>query len=334
LTEESAVVQTAEPPAAEEEPVAVPGSVGGQPAPDLAEPAETAGPEPPAPRTQSISMAQMYDTWVELDETIGTAQTELRALLASRKNAEAMRRKAQDVLDQADAAWEEAGRLGDAAWTAFGRGFTASLPGVASRLRMIKEVDEARKAQAQLRLAGNTEAWEEADRTRQKATAELLKALTAVAAAAAQVDRELRETGNLPAAAGSLRNSALEDLRCAQAIGEELALLGREALEQLAAGQMPGEGRPTPESIAGQFETRQVSAHPSQVTPRVSEAKDVAAGGVVNEPPPHGERRGRRKPPEVSRRPRRPEATAAGLRAPRYGSKSRRRLWNPLPRRR
>ncbi len=67
-----------------------------------------------------------------------------------------------------------------------------------------------------------------------------------------------------------------------------MALLGREALEQLGPGQILGEGRsedrPAPESAAGQFETRQASAPPSHAAPHVSEEPDVAAGTGVRGP--------------------------------------------------
>jgi hypothetical protein len=123
--------------------------------------------------------------------------------------------------------------VGELTWRAFDRGFTASPPGITERLRTIKEVDEARRAQADLRRASKEAVWEEADMARQKATAGLLKAIAALASAAAHVEREMRESGNLSSVAESLRNSALEDLRSAQAIGNELALLGQMALDQL-----------------------------------------------------------------------------------------------------
>ena len=255
-------------------------------------PFEPPEPESPAPLTQTMSMTQMYDTWVELADTIETAQSELQSLLSNRKNAEALRQQAQGVLEQAEAAWEEAGRLGEASWRAFGRGFTASLPGFTRRLRMIKEVDEARKSQAQLRREGNIEAWEEADRARQKATAELLKALTSVAAAAAHIKRELRETDNLPVVADSLRKSALEDLRCAQAIGDELALLGQEALGQLGATQVAGQSSIVDEPIAGQLETQHVAPAPAAPAPEVGNPKQgisrAAQGGNPGNASPQG----------------------------------------------
>ena len=120
--------------------------------------------------------------------------------------------EAQEAMVQADAAWHEADLLGEAAWQAFKRGFSVDSPDFVNRLRVIREVDEARKAQAQLQRVSNQETWKEADRARQNATADILKALTALAAAA-QVGRELRETDYLPDAANSLRSSALDDLR-------------------------------------------------------------------------------------------------------------------------
>ena len=169
--------------------------------PPAASPAHS-GLETSAPVAESWNIAQMYDTWVDLEGSIGATRSDLDSLLSRRKNTEALRTSAQEVLEQAEAAWDEAGRLGEAARRAFEQGFTANLPGFANRLRAIKEIYEARKAQAQLRRATNLEAWEEADRARHRATAELLKALTSIATASAQVDREVREVNNLPAVCG------------------------------------------------------------------------------------------------------------------------------------
>ncbi|HJN88107.1 MAG: hypothetical protein QF714_06955 [Dehalococcoidia bacterium] len=149
--------------------------------------------EPPAAgslasRTPNPNLPQMYKTWVELEETIGTARDGMESMLANRNMASASREVARETLEQAEAAWEEARRLGDVTWRAFDQGFTANLPGIAERLRTIKEVDEARRAQADLRWASQEAAWKEADGARQKATAGLLKAIASLAAAAVQVE--------------------------------------------------------------------------------------------------------------------------------------------------
>jgi hypothetical protein len=151
--------------------------------------------------------------------------------------------------------------LGEAAWRAFERGFSVDTPEFVNRLRVIREVDEARKAQAQLQRGNNLEAWKEADRARQNATADILKALTALAAAATQVSRELRETNYLPESADSLRNSAMDDLRCAYVIGEELAILGQEALGQLGAGKLAEQAQ-IQEQLVNEATARQSSTHP------------------------------------------------------------------------
>ena len=215
-----------------------------------------------AETTRSTNMAQMYSTWVELGETIDAARAEMESLLANRRTAEAMRAEAQTVLEQAEAAWGEAGRLGDVARKAIERGFTVNLPGFAARLRMVDEIEQARMTQTLLRRSTNNEAWEEADRARQKATNELLKALTGIAAAASQAERELRETANLPAVAESLRDSAIEDLKCVRSIGDELAHLGQEAFSLLAISDVSVDSSrdeaPTPAPITGQLETQAV----------------------------------------------------------------------------
>lgn len=161
------------------------------------QPEEQPTEEPSATETSGTRIAQMYNTWVGLEETISVAQAEMQNVLAKRRDSESMRNEAQKALEQADSAWEEAGRLTEAAKRAFERGFTYNQPAFTASLRTIKEVDEARRAQAQLRRESNADVWEEADRARQKATSELLKALTSIASAVTQVSRELTEAGNL-----------------------------------------------------------------------------------------------------------------------------------------
>ena len=62
--------------------------------------------------------------------------------------------------------------------------------------------------------------------------------MAAIAFAASQAERELRETNNLPALAGELRDSAIEDMKAARSIGDELAHLGREAFSLLAVNDV------------------------------------------------------------------------------------------------
>ena len=234
--------------------------------------------------TRTTSMAQMYNTWVELGETISAAQAEMQSLLANRRKSETLRVEAQEVLEQAESAWDEAGRLGDAARKAIERGFTVNLPGFAARLRMVDEIEQARLTQAQLRRSTTNEAWEEADRARQKATTELLKALAEVALAASQAERERRETDKLPAMAETLLNSAVDDLKAARSIGDELAHLGREAFSLLAGNDVSGESSrdkpPTPLPITGQSETQPVETRPA--TDAAPDQQDaVAPGGGI-----------------------------------------------------
>lgn len=49
--------------------------------------------------------------------------------------------------------------MGEAAWRAFERGFSVDTPEFVNRFRVIREVDEARMAQAQLQRVNNLEAW-------------------------------------------------------------------------------------------------------------------------------------------------------------------------------
>lgn len=241
----------------------------------------------PATISSANNIEQMYNTCVELEGTIVAAQSELRALLANRANAEAMRSQAHEAMEQADAAWQEAGLLGEAAWRAFERGFSVDTPEFVNRLRVIREVDEARKAQDELQRVNNLEAWKEADRARQNATTDILKALTALAVAAAQVSRELREINCLSESAISLGNSALDDLRCAHIIGEELAILGQEALGQLGAGKLAGQAQ-IQERLVNRATARQSSAQPptGDATP-LPDFSDRPPPSSEPEPAPH-----------------------------------------------
>ncbi|GEM_PF-1974809 len=244
--------------------------------------------ESPDSRGPSPNLPQMYKTWVELEETIGAARDGMQAMLANRHRAAASREEARETMDQAEAAWLEARRLGEVTWTAFDRGFNASLPGVAERLRTIKEVDEARRAQADLRRASKEAAWEEADRARQKATAGLLKAIASLASAAVQVEREMRESVNLSSVAESLRNSALEDLRGAQAIGSELALMGQDALDQVRRGSIPGEVQldegSMHEPVAPGLGIQREPVSPLRMDPDDSEGTDTPSGTGGSKP--------------------------------------------------
>ena len=250
---------------------------------DLATQPADSGPQPASDVTdtaQSTIMSQMYTTWVELGETISAAQAEMDTLLPNRRKAESLRSEAQELLEQAETAWDEAGHLGDVARKAIERGFTVKLPGFGARLRMIDEIEQARITQAQLRRSANNEAWEEADRARQKATTELLKALTAIAAASSQVERKLRETANLPGVAEALHSSAIEDLVCVRGIGDELAHLRREAFSLLAINDVSVEASrdetPLPVPIPGQLEPQPVD--PGLATPESPDRQDAAGG--------------------------------------------------------
>ncbi len=178
-------------------------------------------------------------------------------------------------------------------------------------MRTSKEVDEARRAQADLRWASQEAAWKEADGSRQKATAGLLKAITSLAAAAVQVEREMRESGNLSSFAESLRNSALEDLKGAQAIRDELAPLGQKALGELKKDHLPEEAFPevrlTPKPIGSRLETQREPVAPLPAEPDDSEGNDT--------PPSTGGKRPRQK----RETPEKPAAAGVESPAPRRG---------------
>ena len=186
-----------------------------------------------------FSILGLYEAWVELEERVRQAQNELQAILATREEAAILRKKAQEVLNEGEAIRAEAQRISEAAWKAFDRGFAVNTKGLPNRWETVREIDQAMKSYSALQRATHQEAWQEADRTRQRATNELLKVLSTLNTAMAQADRELKEATNLPALAASLRLSSEEELRCAQAIRNELVLLGQEALHELDVPQMP-----------------------------------------------------------------------------------------------
>ena len=102
-----------------------------------------------------------------------------------------------------------------------------------------------------LQRATHSESWQEADRPRQRATTELLKALAVLNTAMAHAQRELKEAANLPAVADALIQSAQEELRCAQAIRSELLLSGKEALNELDAPPYVHQPGPQEFTISG-----------------------------------------------------------------------------------
>ncbi|HAI08047.1 MAG TPA: hypothetical protein DCM17_01865, partial [Dehalococcoidia bacterium] len=55
-----------------------------------------------------------------------------------------------------------------------------------------------------LQRATHSESWQEADRTRQRATTEPLKAMAVLDTTMAQTQRELKEEANLPAVADAV----------------------------------------------------------------------------------------------------------------------------------
>lgn len=144
-----------------------------------------------------------------------------------------LRSQAQETLAQGEELREEAQRVGEAAWRAFDRGFATNISGFAHRRARVREIDQSRRTQAELQRNVHKKAWEAAETTRETSTIQALKAFNALAMVADQVEKELAEVANLPKLAETLKLSAQEELGCAQAVNDELMLLGREALNQL-----------------------------------------------------------------------------------------------------
>ncbi|PKB81769.1 MAG: hypothetical protein BZY88_05895 [SAR202 cluster bacterium Io17-Chloro-G9] len=136
--------------------------------------------EPPARLEEELTIQSMYKSWVEMESSVTRAHDDLRTILANRERAAALRRDAEQVLLEGEAIREEAQRIGELAWQAFDRGFAINPRGLASQCARLREVEEVMKTQAALQRASHRETWDEADKTRQKATADLLKVLMAL----------------------------------------------------------------------------------------------------------------------------------------------------------
>lgn len=229
------------------------------------------GRESPARLDEELTIQAMYKSWVELESSVTRAHDDLRTILAIRERSADLRKEAEQVLLEGEAIRDEAQHIGESAWQAFDRGFAINPRGLASQCARLREVEEVMKTQAALQRASHREAWDEADKTRQKATADILKVLMALKTAVVQVERELHEAANLPAVAESLKESAQDELRGAEAIRNELAILGREALNLL--GPEPGkEERPIsgPRQSSFGYDERQVAFAPGPAeTPRL-----------------------------------------------------------------
>jgi hypothetical protein len=259
-----------------------------EPAARPAESREHTVPGSPARGTESASVARLPGLAVELEPNFVVARGQLQSIMADRNSADELRREARQVLEQAEVEWEEAGRLLDVARSACERGVALSLPGSATRLRMINEIQDRRRTQAQLRTGTIDGAWEEADHARHRATAEWDKARTGLETAALQAVRELAEAQHLPTIAESLISSALEDVNRARAINEDLVRLGRESFSLLGASNISEEARPEnmlmPEPIAEVPKIKPASPDLVQGAAQYAVGAEVTPSPFVSQP--------------------------------------------------
>ena len=177
---------------------------------------------------------------------------------------------------------------------------------------MIKEIQERRTTQAQLRQASNDDAWEEADHARYRANAEWDKARASLEVAALQARRELTEAQHLPMIADSLNSSALEDVNRARAINEDLVRLGRESFSLLGESNISDEASPEnfllPEPAAGQLEAQPLSEDVVPDAPPVFAEVEATPATTVSKPQVLQERP---EPPEVTQTVESPPISAA-----------------------
>ena len=138
-----------------------------------------------------------------------------------------------------------------------------------------------------IQRASQSEAWEEADRARIRASAELLKTHNAVSLAKGRVGRELEEAKNLSAVAESLKQSALTELNSTQLIVRELFPGGQESQELLDISQFSNQscegGTAVPRSEEHPGDSQQESAIP--VDPGASTMEDWATPAYSEQGP-------------------------------------------------
>ena len=235
---------------------------------------ETSGPAVLNP--VEIQILHLYQSWVELDKSVFQAHEDLQRILNSRGKATVLRGQAQETLAQGEELREEAQRIGEAAWRAFDRGFATNIRGFARRRAMVREIDQYRRTQAELQRNVHKKAWEQSETSREASTIQALKAFNALAMVADQVERELAEVANLPKLAETLKASALEELGCAEAVKDELLLLGREALNQLDL---------TPTSTH-EYGSEGTSSQDLEVMPPENRGRTLGDGGPAFDPGP------------------------------------------------
>ena len=107
-------------------------------------------------------------------------------MLATQEEAALLRGQAQKRSDEGEAIRADTARISESAWRAFNRGFAVSAKGLPNRWTRVREVDEAMRTHTALQRATHSESWPEADRTRQRATTEPLKAMAVLNTAMAQ----------------------------------------------------------------------------------------------------------------------------------------------------
>lgn len=183
----------------------------------------------------SHSIPGLYETWVGLEQMVTQAQNDLLAILTTREEAAILRSRTQERLRESEAIRAEAERISENTLAGFDRGFAVGARELSNRWATVREIYEAMKNYTALQRTTLAEVWLESNRSRQRATTELLKTLASVSTAMAQAQRELKEAADLPSAADSLIQSAQEELRCARAIRNELLQLGQDALDELEA---------------------------------------------------------------------------------------------------
>jgi hypothetical protein len=125
-----------------------------------------AGPDPivKAPAQAALSALEesptipgLYETWVELEERVKSAQNELQAILATREEAAILRGRAQKRLDEGESIRADAARISESAWRAFDRGFAVSAKGLPNRWTTVREINEAMRTHTALQRATHSE---------------------------------------------------------------------------------------------------------------------------------------------------------------------------------
>ena len=167
-------------------------------------------------------MAETYAAWLNLEERILRAQAELAAVMTARKKASSLLEQAQADFAQGESIQLQAQGIREVAWGAIQRLQSANPGAFAASAAAFHEIHDTKRTEARLKQAAQSQAKQEAEAARLKATRGVLEALDAVSVATEWVEQELEEAETLAAEAEALKGLAQVELASAQAVLNEV----------------------------------------------------------------------------------------------------------------